>query len=225
VGGFEYPQTVLKFTAATDADLAYTEIKVVNSNDSTSTAYSWYPSEGGSTAKIPSTAAPAVAFFDGAGTGASSAFVFARSVNRSGIASSWALVLSGISNQTARVSGTMADQDSTDVSVTGFETTSIKTGNGSSVREVIARYVDSAVPTLTGGSASETFSVSLTNRGFGAKPDAGSAQCASDGDLVAAYDFDNGSNSSTNAVIRVDSLSGNITAGPARFSVELVEYN
>jgi hypothetical protein len=57
------------------------------------------------------------------------------------------------------------------------------------------------------------------------KPDYGLAQCASDANIVAAYDFDSGSNSGDNAVVRVTTIDGaNIGAGNYRFSVEFTDY-
>jgi hypothetical protein len=55
--------------------------------------------------------------------------------------------------------------------------------------------------------------------------DIGTAQCASNSNLVAAYDYDAAGNSSTNAVVRVTTIDGtNVPAGLARFSVEFTDY-
>jgi hypothetical protein len=103
--------------------------------------------------------------------------------------------------------------------------TGIKTGGGSSTRQINVVFSDSVGVTLAGGATTENFNVSLSNRGFSAKPDIGTAQCASNGNLSAAYDYDNAGNSSTNAVVRVTSIDGtNIPAGLARFSVEFTDY-
>jgi hypothetical protein len=146
-----------------------------------------------------------------------------RSINDTGVASAWGgggFDLVALYLKKPLGVGTMASQDSTAVQVTG-----IKTGGGSSTRQVNVVYSDSAVPTLAGGALTENFNVSLTNRGFSTKPDLGVAQCANNANLVAAYDFDNVGNSSTNAVIRVTTLDGtNVPAGLARFSVEFTDY-
>ena len=142
-----------------------------------------------------------------------------RSINRTGTASSW--VRLGNANSAASIgTGSVSKYNSDDVTTTG-----IKTGGGSSTRQINVIFSDSVVVSLAGGALTETFNVSLTSRGFGAKPDIGTAQCASNANLVAAYDFDAAGNSSTNAVVRVTTLDGtNVPAGNARFSVEFTEY-
>ena len=143
-----------------------------------------------------------------------------RSVDRSGNTSAGTTSATNLNTVIKLVAGSLSVQDSTDAQVTG-----IKTGSGSSVRQVNAVYSDSAVVNLTGGALTETFNVSLTNRGFGAKPDIGVAQCSTSANITAAYDFDAAGNSSTNAVIRVTTLDGtNLPAGNQRFSIELTEY-
>jgi hypothetical protein len=148
------------------------------------------------------------------------AFAAVRAVDRSGNVSTpeWSAV--NLNSVVSISDGSISAQSSDDVTVTG-----LKIGPGTSARQIAAVYVDSAVPNLTGGATTETFNVSLTNRGFNAKPDVGFAQCASNTYLVAAYDFDAGGNSSTNAVVRVATIDGtNIPAGNTRFSVEFIDY-
>ena len=90
----------------------------------------------------------------------------------------------------------------------------------------MAIYQTSHVETLAGGAVTETFALDISNRGFSTKPDVGVVGCSSDANIVAAYDFDNASNSSSTAYIRVTTLDGsNIGAGPYRFSVDVTEYN
>jgi hypothetical protein len=68
--------------------------------------------------------------------------------------------------------------------------------------------------------------VDISNRGFSTKPDVGVAGCSSDANLIAAYDVDNASNSSSTAYVRASTLDGNnIGAGPYRFSIDFTEYN
>jgi len=148
-------------------------------------------------------------------------FVRIRAVNRSGVQSTWTSV--GNANAAGNFAigtGDVSAQDSNDVSTTG-----IKTGGGASTRQINVIFSESVVATLAGGAASETFETSLTNRGFSAKPDIGIAQCASDGNISAAYDFDAAGNSSVTAVIRVSTIDGsNISAGNYRFSVEFTDF-
>ena len=117
--------------------------------------------------------------------------------------------------------GTVSQYNTNDVIVTG-----LKTGGGSSTRQVNVRYEVSEVKTLTGGATTETINIDTTNRGFSAKPDAGWIQCASDSNIVGVYDFDNGSNSSTTSYFNLRTVDGtNLPAGNQRFSIGLVDYS
>jgi len=212
----------ISVTMPSGSDVAYFEAKIVNSNSSSSTAPAWYSngdkllfsSAGNPSQNYRTFFYQSVQFTAGWG--------FVRALSRSGTASSWTAVGS-VNDYTAlqkRPLGTVAQYNSNDVTVTG-----IKTGGGSSTRQVNVVFSDSVVVTLAGGATTENFNVSLSNRGFSAKPDIGTAQCASNGNLSAAYDYDNAGNSSTNAVVRVTSIDGtNIPAGLARFSVEFTDY-
>jgi hypothetical protein len=96
------------------------------------------------------------------------------------------------------------------------------------VRQVQAVFQASHVVALGGGSPSptETFSVDISNRGFSTKPDVGVGGCASDANLIAAYDFDHASNSSSTAYVRAATLDGsNIGTGNYRFNLDFTEYN
>ena len=163
-----------------------------------------------------------------------------RAIDASGNRSAWAGGGTSLGSVMAFAAGNMSEQSSSAVSITGgtaglsslsssvVASPNIKTGDlgASSVREVVAVYHETVVPTLSGGAPTETFNVDLTNRGFSAKPDTGQVQCSSDANIIAAYDFDAGGNSSTNAVVRVSSVDGsNIGGGSYRFSVALFEYN
>jgi hypothetical protein len=187
---------------------------VTGTNSDGATDYSWSPATG---SNAPITTRDTECFFYNATLAAG--WVRVRAVNRTGSVSAWASL--GNANTAANI-GTGSISKYSDSNVT---TTGIKTGGGSSTRQINVIFSDSVVVTLTGGATTESFNVSLTNRGFGAKPDIGTAQCASDANLVAAYDFDAAGNSSTNAVVRVTTLDGtNVPAGNARFSVEFTEY-
>jgi len=212
----------VSITAPSSTDVSRLEVKIVLSNSSSDTAPAWYPK--GNADLFSSSIAPSQAiivfFYQAIPTTAG--FGFARVISRSGTASSWTSIgsVQGTTSLIVRPLGTVSQYNTDNVTVTG-----IRTGGGSSTRQINVVFSDSVVANLTGGAATENFNVSLTNRGFGAKPDIGTAQCASEATLVAAYDFDAAGNSSTNAVVRVTTLDGtNVPAGNARFSVEFTEY-
>lgn len=143
-----------------------------------------------------------------------------RSVDRTGNAGSWAALGSDIRNFIGFAAGSLSEQDSDDVQVTAIET-----GNGSNVQQVLARFPVTEVVSLTGGSPTETISVSLTNRGLSTKPDVGFVECSTDPNIQASYDFDNASNSSTVAHIDLETMDGtNLPTGLQRFSIEFIEY-
>jgi hypothetical protein len=149
-----------------------------------------------------------------------SAFLAVRAVDRSGNVSTDTRSATNLNTILKISAGSISSQSSADVTTTG-----IKTGGEASTRQINVEYKDSVVVTLAGGSSTETFNVDITDRGFSVKPDYGLAQCASDANIVAAYDFDSGSNSGDNAVVRVTTIDGaNITAGNYRFSVEFTDY-
>lgn len=208
--------TRIGWSPNTESDFSHYEIKATTTDSDAATNYSWTPYDG---VNFFVTTSDTETFLYNATLGAG--YVRIRAVNRSGVASSWTSV--GNANSIGNSSigaGSIAAQNFDDV-----ETTGIKTGSGSSIRQINAIFSDSIVASLAGGSATESFNVSLTNRGFNAKPDIGYAQCASDDNIVAAYDFDAAGNSSSNAVVRATTLDGtNIAAGNYRFSVEFTEY-
>lgn len=198
----------------TASDFSHYEVKATTTDSDAAVDYSWTPYDG---ANFFVTTRDTECFVYNATLGAG--FVRVRAVNRSGVTSAWTRI--GNANSAAAIgTGTIAKYDATDVTVTG-----LKTGGGTSTRQVNVVYTESIVASLAGGATTENFNVALTNRGFSVKPDFGVAQCASNGNLVAAYDYDAAGNSSTNAVIRVATLDGtNIPAGNARFSVEFKDY-
>jgi hypothetical protein len=149
-----------------------------------------------------------------------SAFLAVRAVDRSGNVSTDARSATNLNTILKISAGSISSQSSADVRTTG-----IKTGGEASTRQINVEYKDSVVVTLAGVSSTETFNVDITDRGFSVKPDYGLAQCASDANIVAAYDFDSGSNNGDNAVVRVTTIDGaNIGAGNYRFSVEFTDY-
>jgi hypothetical protein len=215
-----YFGTRASWTPNSETDFDHYEIKAVSTNNSSDTSYTWFGEAGGSNSLVSTKANTMCLYAATPSTG----FTFLRAVNRSGVASAWVYV--GLAADNAFLgAGTVSAQDKSDVSVSG-----IKTGASaaSSVRQVQAVFQASHVVALGGGSPSptETFSVDISNRGFSTKPDVGVGGCASDANLIAAYDFDNASNSSSTAYVRAATLDGsNIGAGNYRFNLDFTEYN
>jgi hypothetical protein len=148
-------------------------------------------------------------------------YIAVRAVDRSGNVSTEAWSATNLNSVVGLSAGTMAPQDSNDVTVTG-----IKTGGGSSTRQVLVRYEVSDVVTLTGGATTEVITIDITNRGFSAKPDAGWLQCANDTNISGSYDFDAAGNSSTVAYFNLQSIDGaNLPSGLHRFSIQLVDFS
>ena len=213
-----YFGTRASWTPNTETDFDHYEIKATATNSSSATDYTWFGEAGGSNSLVSTKANTMCLYAATPSTG----FTFLRAVNRSGVASAWVYV--GLAADNAFLgAGTVSAQDKSDVSVSGIKTGST---SASSVRQVAAVFQESAVVLLSGGSPTETFSVDISNRGFSTKPDVGVAGCASDGNLIAAYDFDHASNSSSTAYVRAATLDGsNIGAGYYRFSIDFTEYN
>lgn len=198
----------------TESDLSHYEVKATTTDSDGATDYSWTAYDG---ANFFVTTRDTECFLYSASAGAG--YVRVRAVNRSGVASSWTRI--GNANSAASIgTGTVAKYNTSDVTVTG-----LKTGGGTSTRQVNVVFTDSVVVTLTGGALTESFNVSLSNRGFSAKPDSGLAQCSNDANIVAAYDYDAAGNSSTNAVVRITTLDGgNLPSGLHRFHVRFEDY-
>jgi hypothetical protein len=205
------------WNANTETDFDHYEIKATATNSSSATDYNWFGESGVNGLVL--TKATTMCFYN---TFPTSGFTFLRAVNRSGVASSW-VYLGFCADNAAYGAGDISSQDRDDVTVSG-----IKTGAtaASSVRQVAAVFQASHVASLSGGSPTETFSVDISNRGFSTKPDVGVGGCASDANLIAAYDFDHASNSSSTAYVRAATLDGsNIGAGNYRFNLDFTEYN
>jgi hypothetical protein len=215
-----YFGTRASWTPNTETDFDHYEIKAVSTNNSSDTSYTWFGEAGGSNSLVLTKANTMCLYAATPSTG----FTFLRAVNRSGVASAWVYV--GLAADNAFLgAGTVSAQDKSDVSVSGIKT---GTTSASSVRQVQAVFQASHVVALGGGSPSptETFSVDISNRGFSTKPDVGVGGCASDANLIAAYDFDNASNSSSTAYVRAATLDGsNIGTGNYRFNLDFTEYN
>jgi hypothetical protein len=144
-----------------------------------------------------------------------------RSVDRSGNTSAGATNSTNLNSVIKLVAGSISVQNTTDTQVTG-----LKTGGGSSTRQVNVRYEVSDVLTVAFAGGTSTITIDITNRGFSAKPDAGLIQCASNSNITGVYDYDNASNSSTTAYFSLRTIDGtNPATGLQRFSIELVDYS
>jgi hypothetical protein len=206
----------------TERNFDHYEIKATATNSSSAIDYAWFGESGVS--GLISTKATTMCLYSALPT---FGFTFLRSVNRSGVASAWIYLGLCASNSSYGV-GSISSQDSTNVTI-GSTTGAggVKTGStsASSVRQVAAIYQVSHVATLSGGSPTETFAVSLANRGFTTKPDVGVGGCVN-ADLLTTYDYDHVSNSSSTAYVRASTLDGsNIGAGNYRFNLDFTEYN
>jgi hypothetical protein len=212
-----YFGTRASWTPNTETDFDHYEIKATATNSSSATDYTWFGEAGGSNSLVSTKANTMCLYAATPSTG----FTFLRAVNRSGVASAWVYV--GLAADNAFLgAGTVSAQDKSDVSVSGIKT---GTTSASSVRQVAAVFQASHVVALSGGSPTETFAVDISNRGFSTKPDVGVGGCVN-ADLLTAYDFDNGSNSSSTAYVRASTLDGsNIGAGNYRFNLDFTEYN
>jgi len=206
--------TRVSWDSNTQSDFAYYEVKATGTDSDAAVNYTW----GGDSPDLPYRTRDPYAFLYSQTL--SSGYVRVRAVNRTGTASAWTSV--GNANGTAVYgTGTISRYNDTDVTVTG-----IKTGGGSSTRQVLVRYEVSDVVTLTGGATTEVITIDITNRGFSAKPDAGWLQCANDTNISGAYDFDAAGNSSTVAYFNLQSIDGtNLPSGLHRFSIQLVDFS
>jgi hypothetical protein len=152
-------------------------------------------------------------------------YLWYRAMDISGNYSAWACVTG--TNATAQfrvVTGTLSVQNATAVNVSGIQTGAV---SATGIRQVVARMPFDVVPTLAGGSTEEAFNVSLSNRGFTTQPDGVTGlNVSSDPSLKCRYDWDDASNSSTNAVLKVSAVLGTLlSAGPVRIQGELFQYD
>jgi len=201
-----------------DADFAFFEVKATATNSDSATDYTWFADGSGDIARTYER----VIFLHAALTFAGHVRVRAR--NRSGIASAWTYVGSINSSNYSRGIGTVAQYNSNAVEVTG-----IQTGNGASVRKVLARYQFNGTLTITATGASQKVKVDLTGRGFSTKPDvaAGPPTASDDNNILWRYDWDDTNNNSTAAYVEIFKRNGaNVTNGEFhRFTIEFIEYD
>jgi hypothetical protein len=204
----------VSWSVNSDKDFAYFEVKSTTTNSDAAVDYIWFPANG--TAGLYQTREP---FFDYYRQDVQNGHVRIRAVNRSGTASPWHYA-GNIASFTTVIGGNMSLQNKTDVNTTG-----IKTGGGSSTLQVNVVYEVNSVVTLTGGSTTENVNISLTNRGFSAKPDDGLV-VVEDVLYQGFYDSQSASSSSTNAVIKIyRNDGGTLASGPLRLSARFTDYN
>jgi hypothetical protein len=178
-----------------DKDLAYYELKSTLTDSDAATNYTWSVS----TTSFPdasTTAKLLVTFFDCySASPAPDGFARVRTVSRSGVASAWLRIGNILPTAIVGAAG-MALQEPSNVTTTG-----ITQGAGSLQRKVVARQPVYKQINLTGGAASETYSLDISNSGFSAAPDVGWFQSADQGGMLIRYDYD--SSSSTVAELRI----------------------
>jgi hypothetical protein len=205
-----YHGMTLEWTASTSSDVSFIEIGYDFIGSSTTVAPSAWRY------KIPVGETSATIY----GVGLNG-YIWVRTTNRSGVLST--AVYTGINfltyGQVPVVLGTIAPQSSADVTTTG-----IKTGAGSSTRQVNVVYEVNEVVTLTGGGTTENVNISLTNRGFSTKPDDGLV-VVEDVLYQGFYDSQSASSTSTNAVVKIyRNDGGTLGSGPLRLSARFTDY-
>jgi hypothetical protein len=116
--------------------------------------------------------------------------------------------------------GDMMLEATSDVTVTG-----ITQGAGSLQRKVVARQPVYKQINLTGGAASETYSLDITNWGFSVAPDVGWFQSADQGGMLIRYDYD--SSTSITAELRITMADGSNVPAWTNMEItgELAEYS
>ena len=205
--------TRIGWAANTELDLAYYEVKATTTDTDGATDYSWTPFDG---ANFFVTTKETETFLYSASL--SAGYIRIRAVNRSAVASAWVRLGNANSNASIGI-GTVAKYNDSDVTTTG-----IKTGAGSSTRQVNVVYEVNEVVSITGGGTSENVNVSLTNRGFSTKPDDGLV-VVEDVLYQGFYDSQAAGSTSTNAVIKIYRNDGGILgSGNLRLSARFTDY-
>jgi len=207
--------TRVSWAANTQSDFSYYQVKATSTNSDAATDYTWTPQDG---TNFFVTTRDTECFLYNATLAAG--YVRVRAVNRSGLASAWASLgnANGAGNSSIGT-GDISKYDDSDVTTTG-----IKTGSGSSTRQVNVVYETNEVVTLAGGGTSENVNISLTNRGFSAKPDDGIV-VVEDVLYAGFYDSQAAGSTSTNAVIKIfRNDGGTLGSGNLRLSARFTEY-
>lgn len=207
-----YFGTRVSWSASPDIDFAYYEIKATITDSDAATNYSWV-SDAATT--LTRTRENSIFLYNAT---LQAGYVRVRAVNRTGTASAWTSV--GNANGTAVVgTGTVSKYNDNDVTTTG-----IKTGSGSSTRQVNVVYETNEVVSIAGGGTSENVNISLSNRGFSVKPDDGLV-VVEDVLYQGFYDSQAAGSTSTNAVIKIFRNDGGVLgSGNLRLSGRFTDY-
>jgi hypothetical protein len=205
-----YHGMTLEWTASTSKDVSFIEIGYDFISSSTTVAPSTWRY------KIPVGETSAIIY----GVGFTG-YIWVRTTNRSGVLST--PVYTGINfftyGEVPVVLGTIAPQSSADVTTTG-----IKTGGGSSTRQVNVVYEINDVFAITGGATTYDLNISLTNRGFSTKPDDGLV-AVEDVLYEGFYDSQAAGSTSTTAVIKIyRNDGGTLESGNLRLSARFTDY-
>ena len=208
----------ITWAPVTDKDLAYYELKSTLTDSDAATDYTWSVS----TTSFPdasTTAKLLVTFFDCySASPAPDGFARVRTVSRSGVASAWLRIGNILPTAITGAAG-MALQEPSNVTTTG-----IKTGGGSSTRQVNVVYEINDVFAITGGATTYDLSISLTNRGFSTKPDDGLI-AVEDVLYQGFYDSQAAGSTSTTAVIKIyRNDGGTLASGNLRLSARFTDY-
>lgn len=152
-------------------------------------------------------------------SGPVTSYLYVRSKNRSGVFSAWVTDSVNLNTSHLQPAGDMMLEVTSDVTVTG-----ITQGAGSLQRKVVSRQPVYKQINLTGGAASETYSLDITNWGFSTAPDVGWFQSADQGGMLIRYDYD--SSSSTVAELRITMADGSNVPTWTNMEItgELAEY-
>lgn len=197
----------------TESDFDYYEIKATTTNSDAATDYSWTPFDGVNSF-VTTRDTETFLYTSTIGAG----YIRIRAVNRSGVASPYASL--GNANSAASIgTGTVSKYNDSDVTTTG-----IKTGAGSSTRQVNVVYEINDVFAITGGATTYDLSISLTNRGFSTKPDDGLV-AVEDVLYQGFYDSQAAGSTSTTAVIKIyRNDGGTLASGNLRLSARFTDY-
>jgi hypothetical protein len=203
---------IIVWTRPTETDFAYTEVRICVGNDVTS-------------AQVESARHDRpdnrhqISLAGNHAYGAT--YGFLRHVDLTGNASAW-VGTGSLASAYGEANGDLIMQNADAAVMSGLQQGA---AGASSVRKVLARYIVGSVVTLAGGSPTESFDLSLSNRGFGTAPDSG-VLSTDDSALDIFYWKGSGSTTSTNArCVAVSRSGGNITAGDRLIMGELVEFD
>ncbi len=208
----------ITWAPVTDKDLAYYELKSTLTDSDAATDFTWSVS----TTSFPdasTTAKLLVTFFDCySASPAPDGYARVRTVSRSGVASAWLRIGNILPTAITGAAG-MALQEPSDVTTTG-----IKTGGGSSTRQVNVVYEINDVFAITGGATTFDLNISLTNRGFSTKPDDGLV-AVEDVLYQGFYDSQAAGSTSTTAVVKIyRNDGGTLASGNLRLSARFTDY-